>query len=58
MGLTTVFVLQKLTGWMVEVTRDADGATTALGYRLVFVTIAIALSVGLAGYLRVRDVPP
>ena len=58
MGLAMVVVRQKLTGWMVELTRDADGSTTALGYRLVFVTLAAALIAALAGYLKVRDAPP
>ena len=58
MGLTTLFAMQKLTGWMVELTAAPDGSTTLLGYRLAFATIALALAVALAGYLRVRDVPP
>jgi len=57
-GLVTVFALQKLTGWMVEVTRASDGTTTAPGYRLVFVTLALALLLAVTGYLRVRDAPP
>jgi len=57
MGLTMVFVVQQFTGWIVEFTASADGATTAAGYRLVFVCIAIVLAIGVSGYLRVRDTP-
>jgi len=57
-GLITAFALQKLTGTMVDLTRAADGTTTELGYRLVFMTLAVALLTALSGYLRVRDVPP
>jgi len=57
MGLTTIFVTQKLTGWIVEFTASAEGVTTAVGYRLVFVCIAVILGVGVSGYLRVRDAP-
>ena len=32
-GLATVFVVQKITGWLVEATAAADGTTTLLGYR-------------------------
>jgi predicted MFS family arabinose efflux permease len=57
-GLITAFALQKLTGTMVDLTRAADGTTTELGYRLVFMTLAVTLLTALSGYLRVRDVPP
>ncbi|MGI9336089.1 MAG: MFS transporter [Gammaproteobacteria bacterium] len=58
MGLTTVFALQKLTGFMIDATASPDGNTTLLGYRLVFVTIGAALVLAVFGYLKVRDVPP
>jgi predicted MFS family arabinose efflux permease len=58
MGLTTLFLMQKFTGWLVEITASAEGETTALGYRLAFASIAVALVLALLGYLRVRDVPP
>ena len=58
MGLTTVFTLQKLTGFMVDATATPDGETTVLGYRLVFVTLAVVLTLAVSGYLKARDVPP
>jgi hypothetical protein len=58
MGLTTVFLVQKLTGAIVEITAAPDGTTTALGYRLAFATVAAVLAVGVGAYLRVKDVPP
>jgi len=57
-GLTTVFAVQKLTGWLVEATSAPDGTTTVLGYRVAFATIAAILALGLAGYARAEDVPP
>lgn len=58
MGLTTVFAVQKLTGWLVEATATADGTTTLLGYRIVFVTVAAVLALGLWGYSKAEDVAP
>jgi len=58
MGLATLFAMQKATGWLVELTAAADGSTTAAGYRLAFASIGLLLAAALAGYLRVRDVPP
>ena len=58
MGLATVFVVQMLTGWLVELTAGPDARPTLLGYRLVFLTVAAMLVLGLLGYLKVRDVPP
>ena len=58
MGLTTTFAVQKLTGWLVEATASEGGATTLLGYRIVFATVAAALALGLWGYSRAQDVPP
>jgi predicted MFS family arabinose efflux permease len=58
MGLGTVFLVQQLTGWLVELTAAADGTTTLLGYRIVFVTVAVVLALGLWGYSRAQDVPP
>jgi len=57
-GLTTVFVVQKLTGWLVEATAAADGTTTVLGYRIVFATVAAVLTLGLWGYSKAQDVAP
>lgn len=57
MGLSTLFLMQKFTGWVVELT-SVDGATTALGYRLAFASIAVVLIIAVAVYLRARDVPP
>jgi predicted MFS family arabinose efflux permease len=58
MGLSTVFVVQKLTGWIVESTAAEDGVTTSAGYRLAFLSLALVLGVAVSGYLRVRDAPP
>jgi predicted MFS family arabinose efflux permease len=57
-GLATVFLVQKLTGALVELTASADGRGTATGYQLVFVTLAVVLGLGVSGYLKARDVPP
>jgi predicted MFS family arabinose efflux permease len=49
---TGLAVLPALTGWMVA---RAPGGE---GYGLVFGTLAVALALGLAGYLTARDAPP
>ncbi|MFT5173914.1 MAG: MFS family permease [Gammaproteobacteria bacterium] len=57
MGLTMVFIMQKLSGWMVEFGASVADATAGVGYRLVFVCIALILSIAVAGYLRVGEAP-
>ena len=57
-GLTAVFVLQALTGTLVEMTQGEQGETTLLGYRLVFAAVAALVVLATAGYLSARDAPP
>ena len=57
-GLSTVFLVQMLTGWLVERSAGAGGAPTEFGYRLAFAAIGVVLAIGAIAYLRARDVPP
>jgi predicted MFS family arabinose efflux permease len=57
MGLVSVFVMQALTGMMVEGRGDFMTSGSESGYRLVFATVALVLLVAAAVYTRVRDVP-
>ena len=56
-GLVVVFLMQKLTGWLVERAASLEGVSIAAGYRLAFLCIAVVLTLAALGYLRVRDAP-
>jgi predicted MFS family arabinose efflux permease len=57
-GLIVVFLGQASTGLFIELTADANGDPTQLGYRAVFGVVALILILGIAGYLRSEDAPP
>lgn len=65
-GITTVNLSQVvgasalpwMTGAVVGLSSGSHGPHPEIAYRLVFATIAVSLAIGLAFYLRVRDVKP
>ena len=56
-GIGFIFLLQGVTGWMIEALA-VDGAPTEFGYRLVFGTVGLTLVTAGAVYAFSRDAPP
>ena len=57
MGIGTVFIMQKFTGWIVELSTSPAGKASILGYQVTFLSVAVLLALAVTAYLRVRDVP-
>lgn len=55
-GVGFIFLLQGVTGWMIE-SFAVDGTPTVFGYRLVFGTVALTLVLTGAVYVFSKDAP-
>ncbi|MCB1742088.1 MAG: MFS transporter [Gammaproteobacteria bacterium] len=57
-GLLLLFGVQRLSGWLIELTADPQGKATAFGYQLVFALVGLILAAALTLYLGARDMRP
>ena len=56
-GIGTVFIMQKFTGWIVELNATSAGNASIIGYQVTFLSVAVLLALAVTAYLQVRDVP-